>query len=84
MYEIYLESSAEKDLRKIPAAYFNSIISRIKGLADNPHPPGCRKIKDSEKFWRIRIGDYRVLFGIDEPSKSIKIYKVRHRKDAYR
>jgi len=84
MYEIYLENSAEKDLRKLPAASFKTIIIKIKTLADNPHPSGSIKIKDSDKFWRIRIGNYRVIYEINDSSKIIKIYKIRHRKDAYR
>lgn len=84
MYEIYLESSAEKDLRKVPAALFKTIISKIRALAENPYPNGSRKIKDSNKFWRIRVRHYRVIYEIDDSSKSIKIYKVKHRKEAYR
>ena len=84
MYEIYLESSAEKDLRKIPAAHFNTVITRIKALADNPCPTGIRKLKDSNNFWRIRIGNYRVVYEIIDSSKTINIYKIKHRKDAYR
>ncbi len=84
MYDIHVEKSAEKDLRKIPADYFNSIISKIKALTNDPYPLGSKKLKDSENFWRIRIGNYRVLYEIDNYTKSIKVYKVKHRRDAYR
>jgi len=84
MYEIYIESSAEKDLRKIPDASFKTIITKIKSLADNPRPIGCIKLKDSVKFWRVRIGNYRVVYEIDDSSKNIRIYKIKHRKDVYR
>lgn len=57
MYEIYLERAAEKDLRKIPSPLFNTIIDKIKKLADNPHPNDSRKIINSDNFWRIRIGN---------------------------
>ena len=84
MYEIHVENSAEKELRKIPVDYFKIIISKIRALSDKPYPVGCKKLKDKENFWRIRIGNYRVLYEIDNSNKSIKIYRVRHRKDAYK
>jgi len=84
MYTIYIEHAAEKDLNKIPSAQFDIIVSKIKELANNPHPAGNKKLKDSDKFWRIRIGDYRVIYEINTSEKVIKIFKVRHRKDAYR
>ena len=58
MYEVYLERSAERDLKRLPAEDFHHIIPHIKALSNNPRPSGCRKITDSEKDWRIRIGIY--------------------------
>ena len=84
MYEIYLERSAEKDLRKLRPPFFNTVLTKIKALANNPHPRGSRKIMDSDNFWRIRIGAYRVLYEIIDSENSIRIYKIRHRKDAYK
>ena len=84
MYEIYLERSAEKDLRKLRPPFFNTILAKIKALANNPHPRGSRKIMDSDNFWRIRIGSYRVLYEIIDSENTIRIYKIRHRKDAYK
>ena len=84
MYEIYLERSAEKDLRKLRPPFFNTILAKIKALANNPHPRGSRKIMDSDNFWRIRIGSHRVLYEIIDSENSIRIYKIRHRKDAYK
>jgi mRNA interferase RelE/StbE len=84
MYEIYLERSAEKDLRKIPRSEFESIIIRIKALSQNPRPEGCIKLKTSDNFWRIRIRSYRIIYEIIDSLKRINIYKVKHRKDVYR
>ena len=84
MYEIEIENSVEKDLRKIPQEYFKTIISKIKLLANNPHPKGSKKLKDSSNFWRIRINNYRVIYEITESPKIIRIYKISHRKDIYR
>ncbi len=84
MYEIYLERSAEKDLRKLQPDFFQTIVEKIKNLAENPYLHGCRKIRGSKNFWRIRVGSYRILYEIDESTKLIRIYKVKPRKDAYR
>ncbi len=84
MYSVLLESSAERDLRQLPAKEFWRIIEKIKALAETPRPPGCRKILGSESAWRIRVGSYRVLYEIDDVSQAVKIMRVRHRRTAYR
>jgi mRNA interferase RelE/StbE len=83
MYEIYLERAAERDLRKLSAETFHRIIPRIHALADNPRPPGCRKLAGSDNDWRIRIGDYRVIYEIDDTASNVRIFRVRHRREAY-
>jgi mRNA interferase RelE/StbE len=83
-YELYIERRAEKDLKKLEAPLFSEIVARIKELADNPHPPGSKKIAGSHNDWRIRIGSYRVLYEIDNKTKTIKIMRVKHRREAYR
>ncbi len=84
MYEVYLESAAERDLRKLPADTFHRIIPRIHALAETPRPAGCRKLTGSESDWRIRIGDYRIVYEIDDVEKIVRIFGVRHRREAYR
>lgn len=84
MYEVYLESAAERDLRRLPAEIFHRITPYIRGLAENPRPPGCRKLTGSESDWRIRIGAYRVVYEIDESEEVVRVFRVRHRREAYR
>ena len=84
MYEVYLERAAERDLRKLPAETFHRIIPRIRALAETPRPPGCRKLTGSDSDWRIRIGEYRVIYEIDDAGKTVRIFRVRHRREAYR
>jgi mRNA interferase RelE/StbE len=84
VYEILLERSAERGLRKLSATDFQRLISRIKALADNPRPSSCRKITGSKNDWRIRVGTYRVIYEIDEKAKLVKVMRIRHRKEAYR
>ncbi len=84
MYEVYLEKSSENDLKRLPKSVFHRIIPQIKTLAENPRPPGCRKITGSKNDWRIRIGDYRVIYEIDEKAKAVTVMRVRHRREVYR
>jgi mRNA interferase RelE/StbE len=84
VHEILLEQSAEKDLKKLPAILFHRIISKIKELAKDPKPKGCRKISGSKNDWRIRVGDYRIIYEIDVREYLIKVMRIRHRKDVYR
>ncbi len=84
MYEVYLERAAERDLRRLPVETFRRIVPRIRALAENPRPPGCRKLTGSENDWRIRIGDYRVIYEVDEGEKAVRVFRIRHRREAYR
>ena len=84
MYEVYLERAAERDLRRLSAKQFHIIISEIKTLATDPRPAGCRKITGSKSDWRVRIGDYRVIYDIDDKEKTVRVMRVRHRQEVYR
>jgi mRNA interferase RelE/StbE len=84
VYEVYLERAAERDLRRLPVETFDRIVPRIRVLAEDPTPPGCRKLTGSENDWRIRIGDYRVIYEIDESEKAVRVFRISHRREAYR
>lgn len=84
MYEILLERGAEKDLKRLPDEIFRRVVNRIKTLSENPKPSGCRKITGSKNDWRVRIGDYRIVYEIDEKAKAVKIMIIKHRREAYR
>lgn len=84
MPEVLISSHAERDLRQLDAPVFHKIIAEIKALAGDPRPPGCRKLAGSKSDWRIRVGDYRVLYEIDDRRNVVRILRVRHRREAYR
>jgi mRNA interferase RelE/StbE len=84
VYEVYLERSAENDLKRLTTTTFHRIIPQIRILAENPRPSGCRKLTGSKNDWRIRVGDYRVLYEIDEKARAVRIMRVRHRREVYR
>jgi mRNA interferase RelE/StbE len=84
VYDVLIERTAERDIKSLPTTLFDRILPRIKALADNPRPTGCHKLAGSKNDWRIRIGDYRVVYEIDDARKQVKIFRVRHRREVYR
>ena len=84
MYEVYLERAAEQDLKRLSTENFQRIISHIKALTDNPRPIGCRKISGSKSDWRTRVGDYRIIYDIDDKEGAVRVMRIRHRREAYR
>lgn len=83
MYDVIIQNPAKKDLRKVPEAESIKLVRKIRSLSDNPRPEGCKKLT-GYNLWRIRSGDYRVIYGIDDKDKNVFIEYIRHRKDAYR
>jgi mRNA interferase RelE/StbE len=83
-YEIAFQPSVEKDLRKLSVENCDRILVRIEALANEPFPPQVVKLKGTEGLYRIRVGDYRIVYEIDSDSNCILIHYVRHRRDVYR
>lgn len=83
MYKIKIIPQAQKDLNQLHDKIFNSIKDEILALAVNPRPYGSVKLTN-ENGYRIRIGDYRALYRVNDELKEVFIYRVKHRKDAYR
>ena len=84
MYNVVLKKSAEKDLEKINPVYYNSVISRIKGLSENPRPLGCVKLSVSKNAYRIRVGVYRIVYSIEDDILVVEVIKIDHRRNVYR
>lgn len=82
-YEIQFSRSARKELESLTAEVVGRIFSKITALAGDPRPPGCRKLVGTESF-RIRVGDYRVIYSVDDDSRIIDIRAVKHRREAYK
>jgi len=83
MYQIKLDKRVEKELDKIPEKIFDKIKKVILALKDNPRPLGVKKLTNQE-HWRIRVGEYRILYEIDDQDKVIVIFKIKHRKEVYK
>ena len=83
-HSIRLKRSVEKDLRGLPAAASSRVLQQIEKLGSNPFPRGARKLTGAEHFYRVRVGDYRIIYAVDSSANLITVHYVRHRRDAYR
>lgn len=83
-YEIAFQSSVEKDLRKLSAENCDRVMSRIEAFASDPFPSQAIKLKGTESLYRVRVGDYRIIYEVDSEMHCILIHYVRHRRDVYR
>jgi len=83
-YTLSFARSARKELEKLPVAIAERIFGRVTALQQNPRPPGVIKLQGESRLWRMRIGDYRVVYSIDDAAKTIDVSIVRHRRDVYR
>ncbi len=84
MYRVFLERAAERDLKQLSARLHNRVIAAIQALARNPRPAGCRKLTGSDNDWRIRVGDYRVIYEISDAVRIVHVNRVGHRREVYR
>jgi mRNA interferase RelE/StbE len=83
-FEIRWHTSTKKDLRAIPKSEVSRIVSAVEQLAVDPFPFGSQKLSGSERSYRIRIGDYRVVYEVLREVRIVDIQRVRHRRDVYR
>ena len=82
-YSVVINSSAQKELDALDDVVFRRIDRKILALAGNPRPAGCKKLKGYKHYWRIRIGDWRVVYLIDDSAKRVGITRVAHRREVY-
>jgi mRNA interferase RelE/StbE len=82
-YSLEIKQSAQKELDALDDALFSRIDRRILALVDNPRPSGCKKLKGYKDQWRIRIGDYRVIYIIEDSTMIVTVTHVAHRSEVY-
>jgi mRNA interferase RelE/StbE len=82
-YKLLIKPSAAKELEAISTKDRRKVISKIEALAGEPRPHGCEKLSGQEHY-RVRQGDYRVVYGIDDAAQTVLIVKIGHRRDVYR
>jgi mRNA interferase RelE/StbE len=82
-YRVVLTSSAARELKRLSGQLSERIVPRLENLAFNPRPPGCKKLKGGHNEWRIRVGDYRVIYTIDDSALLLEVTRIRHRSEVY-
>ena len=83
MYRIELKRKAQSALDRLPKGDFNAVLGAVKDLANTPRPKGVEKIK-STGLWRIRQGDYRIVYSIDDGQRTVTVLRIGHRREIYR
>ena len=83
-YAVTFARSARRELESLSDTLIGRILPRIENLADIPRPSGCRKLSGEQNLWRLRVGDYRVIYSVNDSQRVVDIVAVRDRKDAYR
>ena len=82
-YSVFFKQSAVRELEDIPKKDLVRLLARIEALADDPRPPGCEKLSAQERY-RIRQGNYRVIYSIEDAILTVWVVKVGHRREVYR
>jgi mRNA interferase RelE/StbE len=83
-YKVVPKSSVEKDLRSLPKSMIGRVMKSLEVLADDPFPRNALKLEGGEHLYRLRVGVYRVVYGVDQKTKVVLVHYIRHRRDVYR
>lgn len=83
-YRVELTRSAARDVLALDDNTFPRVRKAIDALEENPRPSGARKLRGQEHAWRLRVGDYRALYVVDEQRLTITVYRIKHRREVYR
>jgi mRNA interferase RelE/StbE len=82
-YLVTFTASAKNELKDLPSEVIARLLPKIRELSGNPRPAGCKKLRGYKDRWRIRVGNYRVVYAIDDTSKAVDIRRIAHRKEVY-
>jgi mRNA interferase RelE/StbE len=82
-YKVFIRASASRELAAIPKKSLQKIVCRIQSLEENPRPVGCEKLSAQERY-RLRQGNYRIVYSIQDQEQTIHVVKIGHRKEVYR
>jgi mRNA interferase RelE/StbE len=84
VYRIEFRPAALREMRRIGKPFKSRIATAIAVLAETPRPPGCVRLQGSDGFYRIRVGDYRIVYSIEDRLLVVYVIRIAHRKDVYR
>ena len=83
-YSITFARSARKELERLSPEIVARVIGKVETLSENPRPVGATKLRGQKNLWRLRVGDYRVIYSIDDTTSAVDVSIVRHRREVYR
>ena len=83
-YKLLIKKSAEKELRGVPKPFLSRMVKKIQMLSSNPRPYGSEALAGSDRHYRVRQNDYRIVYTVDDAKKEVTVVKVGHRSDVYR
>jgi mRNA interferase RelE/StbE len=83
-YTVVLTQAAQRDLRALDRRTLQRVDQKIRALATNPRPSGAEKLKGASDVYRVRVGDYRILYQIEDDRLIVAVVRVRHRREVYR
>ncbi len=82
-YSVEIKPPARKELEALPDTVLARVVRKLESLRDMPRPAGCKKLKGYKDQWRVRVGDWRVIYLIDDTAKLVSITRIAHRRDVY-
>jgi len=82
-YQVVILPAAQRQLRKLASAIQKNLIVLIESLSEQPRPLGCKKLKGRQSQYRVRSGDYRIIYSVEDTSLIVRVIKVGHRRDVY-
>jgi mRNA interferase RelE/StbE len=82
-YQLLYTTRAEREIAKLPRQVIPRILEATLALASEPRPPGCKKLRGIPNAWRVRVGDYRILYEVNDSARVIRVARAGHRRDIY-
>lgn len=82
-YVVQVKLSARKELEALPDHVLSRVVRKMESLSQDPRPAGCKKLKGYKDQWRIRVGDWRLLYIIDDAVKLVSVTRIAHRREVY-
>ena len=82
-YSVEVKATARKELEALPDNVLARVVRKLEALAETPRPAGCKKLKGYKDQWRVRVGDWRVVYIVDDAARIVSITRIAHRRDVY-
>jgi mRNA interferase RelE/StbE len=83
-YSVLLRPAAQRDWDHLPATAHQRVEAALLKLEENPRPHGSKKLTGRENEWRLRMGEYRLLYEVDDKARVVRVFRIRHRREVYR